>query len=189
MRPTSRVAQPDFTAECIQAQSRGVKAFTLLADSNSVRRLASSCTRQGFKPAYFAYSLSITTDLERDLNLEGLVAVQATFPWVLADTPQTLAYQAAMKRFAPSVGLSSGVSQAWTAGKLLERALAGRSEVSRTSIVEGLWGLANETLGGLAPPLTFRRDQPAPAAQCFFVMEIVKGKWAAPQGANVECVS
>ena len=45
----------------------------------------------------------------------------------------------------------------------------------------------NETFGGLTPPLTFVRDQPAPKASCWFYVTVKNNKMTAPQGNTPLC--
>jgi hypothetical protein len=45
----------------------------------------------------------------------------------------------------------------------------------------------DDSLGGLAPPLTFAKDKPAPAALCAFVMKVENGVMKSPYGLKTIC--
>ena len=182
------IAQPDFTSECLQAKSRGVQAVTLYADANTYIRFAASCARQGFKPVFNALFLMATAKMEVDPNLQGMTAVQPVFPWVMSDSQPANEFRTAMQRYGASVELSAAATLAWTAGKLLEKALANTTEVTTESIFRGLWSLKDETLDGLTVPLNFPENRPASEARCFFLMKVVDGKWTTPQGEQQDCV-
>ena len=172
------VAQPNFTAECTRAMQAGVKVFLLGTDANSTRRVATSCERQGYKPMYAV--LQTSDEMAQEAALEGGFFGSATFPWVLKDTPATREFQDVMSKYAPGVGLSAHSSSGWTAAKLFERvASGGTGLVTTEQVLENLWALRDDTLGGLTSPLSYVRDKGAPPSYCFFPMEIRKGAWSA----------
>ena len=98
-------------------------------------------------------------------------------------------YFDAIKSYSPSQVLNSAAAQGWAAGKLFQRVgqAFGDGPVTRDQIFDGLWGIKDDTLGGLTPALSFVKNQPAPPAKCVFPIQIQGGKWIAPQGANTTC--
>ena len=77
---------------------------------------------------------------------------------------------------------------AWTAGKLLEKALlAVPGKVTRESVLAGLWTLRNENLGGLTSPLTFTKGQNAPRSRCWTTIAIKGGRWTALRNGTFVC--
>src|SRR5207237_6089821 len=133
-----------------------------------VQRLATSCVRQGYRPRYATSSSVVVDRLKDDPNLDGLLAVVPTFPWFQTGTPATDEFHEAMATFAPGATIGVGQTVGWVAGKLLEKAGAGIGEPpTSAAILEGLWGLKDETLGGLTNPLTFVREKPAPPTVCW----------------------
>jgi branched-chain amino acid transport system substrate-binding protein len=171
------VAQPNFTAECTRAMQAGVEHFILGTDANSIRRLANDCARQGYHPSFGV--LQTSDDQAREPALDGGYFASATFPWVAKGTPATREFHQVMETYAPNVELSAHASSGWVAAKLFERAAQGIADPSDSAqILEGLWSIRDETLGGLTSALTFVRDQPAPHVHCFFAMHIRSGAWA-----------
>ena len=184
------ITQPDYTAECLQAKSKGVDIMAVAADSATMGRVASSCARQGFTPHWTTQSITVNQSLASNPALEGMQAVLPSFPWTISGHPAVDEYRQAVAKFAPKLEGGVPASQAWTAGKLLET-VVGRitGPVTSPGILDGLWSLKGETLGGLTSPLTFAKDKPAPQANCYFVMKIEGGKWTAPAGMQQSCVS
>ncbi|MGQ0465303.1 MAG: hypothetical protein ACT4QG_08270 [Sporichthyaceae bacterium] len=83
---------------------------------------------------------------------------------------------------------------AWSAGKLFEAAIAGLGAkasdgpIDTADVLAGLGTIRNETLGGLAPPLTFTPDQErAPVVRCAFVELLTEQGWTAPVGSKPVC--
>ena len=182
------IAQPDFTAECLAARNAGAEVFYINMDSNSISRVAASCARQGYKPRYAAMVTTLVDRFKDDKNLDGLVGPTQIFPYFQTGTPASDEYQRALASYGK--GLTNGVALAagWTAGKLLEAAAANLSEPpTNVSVLEGLYALKGADLGGLTLPLTFVRDQPAPARSCWFDIAIASGSWRTPDNYKLHC--
>jgi branched-chain amino acid transport system substrate-binding protein len=81
----------------------------------------------------------------------------------------------------------------WVSGLLFQEAAkksnAGKSgPITSAEIVSGLHQISNDTLGGMAPPLTFKAGQPNPV-HCWFWVSIENHKFTAPSGATPVCPS
>jgi branched-chain amino acid transport system substrate-binding protein len=72
---------------------------------------------------------------------------------------------------------------------LFERAAAGRLSAKPTSaqILDGLWSLKGETLGGLTYPLTFTKGQNAEVKSCWWLARIGDGAFRSAR-KDVKCV-
>ncbi|HEV7536246.1 MAG TPA: ABC transporter substrate-binding protein, partial [Acidimicrobiia bacterium] len=112
------LAQPDFTAECLNAQRAGAEIFTLLVDAATTQRVAASCARQGYRPLFGAVGTSIKTEYAADPNMgDNALAAVGTFIWTDGSTPQTAEFQSVMRRIlgrAPG----NGNALAWVSGKM-----------------------------------------------------------------------
>ena len=85
-----------------------------------------------------------------------------------------------MERYAPNVELSAHASSGWVAAKMFEAASTRiGARPAPAEVLEGLWGLDGETLGGLAAPIRFQRNKPATPSYCFFPMVIASKSWTA----------
>jgi branched-chain amino acid transport system substrate-binding protein len=179
------LAQPDYTAEMLQAQRSGAEVIVSLVDSASVARLAQSAHRQGYNPIF-----SGTYNLNQDLiyaggkDVDGLILTSRTPPW---DTsPRMQFYRDAMDRYQPKAyrgDLGGGV---FVAGKLLEEKIGPLIGEPPTTaqILQGLYALHNETLGGLLPGVGFIHGEHFTTNQCVVPVKLSGGKFVAHDAAE-----
>ena len=186
------VSAPDYTAECLQMQRAGVEAVVPNGNVSAMVRLAQSCSRQNFHPTY----VMATADdsITKIPDFEGAIAITPGFPWfVHSGSPAVNEYADAMRRYAPSryEAGTAFVSWAWTSAKLFEAAAQHVSDKPTSQdILNGLWAMKGETLGGLLGgglARTFNRGQPTPETYCIFDTRLVHGAWTAPQGLTPIC--
>lgn len=183
------LAQPDYTAEVLAARNAGADAFSLVLDDASNIRLARAAKRQNYNPVFVSqYAANDDRFLKNGgADIEGFL-ISALFP-DYATSPKLADYRAAMDKYVPG-GIKGGWSAIpWAAGKLLER-IAGSLGADPTSeeILDGLYALKSETLGGLVPPLTFLKDKPNGDVNKCVIGSIVKGgKFVYPNGDQLIC--
>jgi branched-chain amino acid transport system substrate-binding protein len=188
------LAQPDFTAECIQAQRNGATGIHSAIDGPSIARLSKSCAQQGYKPQYMGISLAIIDSISKEPTLEGLMAPQGNFPFTSASTPAEAEYQAIRQQYAPSLANSPAVATVWAAGALLREAVKGAAlpagKVTSRDLLNGLYTIRDNTLAGLSgTPLTFvEGQQPKKLVNCLFYIRLTGAKWTAPFGSKPICL-
>lgn len=184
-------AQPDYTAECLQARNAGATAVVPITENNSAVRFAKSCARQNYRPMWLLPTASFAT--AQVPEFEGATGIFSGFPWFLTGgSPALDEYGAALRAYAPHLLKESSdfASAGWTAGKLFELAAGDVSDTPTSAeILEGLWRVRNETLGGLMPAFSFERDKPASGdwLYCVFLGQVRNGAWAAPRGVEPLC--
>lgn len=185
------LAQPDFTAECIQAQRAGADGVMAGVDGPSIVRFARSCSQQGYKPQLMTAAMAVIESIAKDPNLDGLIASQGVFPYMATDLPGVRTFRAAMAKYAPGVEISPAVANVWTAGVLLQEVSKKLPDgkVTSADFFPGLYAIKGNTLGGLVGPLTFNADSPASEVRCVFFIRIAGGKWTAPDGSKQHCPS
>jgi branched-chain amino acid transport system substrate-binding protein len=181
------IAQPDFTAECLNARNAGAQMMFVAVDPNSVRRLGASCTRQGYKPVYVLPSGVISSDQAGDPNLEGAIGVNLVMPWMSRTTPGAQEWQAAVQRYNPGLKLNITTPFGWASGKMLERAATGRlgAVPARAALIAGLLSFKGETLAGIVPPLTFTATRKT--SECWFTLTFNGGTWKEGGGGRAAC--
>ncbi|HVW31290.1 MAG TPA: ABC transporter substrate-binding protein [Acidimicrobiia bacterium] len=183
------IAQPDYTAECLSARNAGAEAMVAILDGNSVNRYTTSCARQGYKPTYMLVASVILDRHKEDPNLDGAFGVTNVFPWFEAGTPGSDEYQRALSAYGKGIANGVGLATGWAAGKLLEAAGAGLPEPPTSEgILDGLWSIKANDLGGLTMPLSFTREQPAKPAVCWWNLQIRNGAWVSPDGYRRHCL-
>jgi branched-chain amino acid transport system substrate-binding protein len=182
------LTQPDFTAQCLAAQQAGANVILLGGDGGSLERLARDCSAQNYDPLYEALSIGVSASMQSDSQLNGMLSVQSTFPWMDGDTPAQATYQAALKQYAPSLVGSGASSAEWTSGML---AVAADQDLGATptsaQFFQGLWTIKNNNLGGLSPPLTFNANGNASVATCYFTITLQNGQFVDPNHGNYQC--
>jgi len=183
------LAQPDFTAECIQAQRAGADGFMTGVDGPSIVRLARSCSQQGYRPQYMTASLAVIESIAKDPNLDGLIAPEGVFPHMATDLPAERLFRATMAKYAPTVEISPAVATVWTGGTLLQEVSKKLPDgkVASADFFPGLYAIKNNTLGGLVGPLTFNAGSTAGEVRCVFYIKIAGGHWTAPDGSKQNC--
>lgn len=184
----SSLAQPDFTAECLNARNAGAEILTMVMDASTVQRVAASCVRQGYKPIFTEVAASSKTEHAADQNLSsGLIASVGLFVWTDGSTPATAEFQDVIKKYLgkpPGAGHAAG----WAAARVFEKAAAGIGEPpTAAAVLEGLYSFKGETVGGLVMPLTFTRGQTAPRQVCWATNYAESGKWTAFDGGRISC--
>jgi branched-chain amino acid transport system substrate-binding protein len=186
-RGRNSLAQPDFTAECLAARNAGAEVMVMGEDTNSMGRIAASCARQGFRPLYVLFGQGIVPAMAKDPNLANAIGPSYTFPWFQSGTPATDEFQAAMRKYSKG-SVTGGHPIGWVAGKILEKAAVALPEPPTSeSILQGLWSIKDDTLGGLSMPLTFVRDQVTKPKACWINIESRSGAWINTDGYRLKC--
>jgi branched-chain amino acid transport system substrate-binding protein len=182
------LAQPDFTGECIQLRSNQVNAVVATVDGNSLSRLAQACKQQNVHVKYVSFALALVSSLRGDANLDGLVGTTALFPWMLSNGPAA-DYARAVATHAPTLNTSGTTAAVWGSGELVVAAARNLplGAVATKDLLDGLYALKGETLGGLTPPLTFRRGQPPAPYNCYYSISLARGAFDTPSGMQATC--
>ena len=182
------VAQPDYTSECLAARSAGAEVLIVTLDTSGFERFTGSCVRQGYRPIFVNPS-GQADRMKDNRQIDGMVAIGLTFPYFQTGTPATDAFHRAMRQYAPGETLEQGTSQGWASAKLFERAAGQLGEPPTSAeILNGLWTVNGDTLGGLTQPLTFRENQPPDPKACWYTYITKMGAWVSPDDFTMQCV-
>lgn len=188
------IVATDYTAQCQNAKNAGAQVLGLAMDGSAISRVVRSCAAIGYTPPVVTGAIALGPAGSADPGIRRNTVLSSTMnaPWMLSDTPGQRAYQAAMKRFAPSVALDAGSIMTWSAGKLAEAAVqrmpagARMAAIGSADLLAALGRIKGETLDGLAPPLTFEAGKPAPDARCTFYVRLTERGWDA-RGSKPAC--
>lgn len=175
---------PNYTSQCEIFAGEKVQAV-FPAGPPSVK-FAGDCAQQGYKPIYIEASGTWENAFLSDSNLNNSTGTVADIPWTVTNTPATQAFHSAVGNLINTSFSPYNVITTWAAGLLFEAAAksAGASPTS-SDIVNGLYALHGETLGGFAPPLTYTRGK-THTVPYFFELAIKNGQWVSPNnGAPV----
>lgn len=187
---------PNFTAQCLAAKQSGATSL-FIADAVSVAlSVAASCETQGYTPNLIADDGAVATSFETAKGWSNnMIAMQPDIPFFVKDTPATKAMYAAFKKYEPGLTSSPDFNElaveGWAAGELLGAALQGghvgsSGTPSTAQVFDGLYSLHDDTLGGIAPPLSFTKGKPT-LIDCWFWMRTKDSKFTTPYGLSPVC--
>jgi branched-chain amino acid transport system substrate-binding protein len=182
------LAAPDFTANCLAARNAGVQILYLALDANSYQRFGRSCTSVDYHPKYGIAQPVMLTELAKDPNLQGSPGVSYTMPFFFAPNPAIAEFHKAMAQYAAGAPLTGSASLGWSAAKLLQASAAHLSATPTSAdILEGVWALGGDDLGGLTAPLRFRRDGPTVPPVCYWQVVVADNDYRSPDNGQRHC--
>jgi len=167
---------PNYTAECLKLNQLKTDFLQIAINPASAKRLVADCGTQGYKGWYGASAGSVGPDITgiKDIKLAG--GLQG-FPWWAKEAPAA-EFRDAMTKYSPdAVYQTPAATSVWTALELTRKALAGAGDtVTRQTVFDGLYGLKDETLGGLLPQkVTFTKGTPPAASFCVWLYKLENG--------------
>jgi branched-chain amino acid transport system substrate-binding protein len=190
--------EPNYTAQCVAAQQAKAQGIILLYAPATAGTIASNCATQGYNPIYameggainFHFSES-ATGLKKDL-----VGPFTDLPSI-STNPEIQEMNSALSKEYPGIedeaAWTEEAPSAWAAALLLAAAakdggLTSGGTASAAEITKGLESMNGETLGGIAPPLTFAAGKPH-SIDCWFTAEVKNGTAQMTNGGNTTCSS
>ncbi len=176
------LAQPDYTAEMIQAQRAGAEVIMTMVDAATLGRLAQSAHRQDYHPLFSGpWNLDIDpTVAAASKELDGQFLGPARTP-MYQTSPKLADYREAMARYQPGQALGGLGASVFVFGKLLEKiAPALGTTVTGDQIIGALNALHGETLDGFLPGITFpNSDDRTKVNECVIPYTLRGGKFVA----------
>lgn len=182
-------SQPNYTAVCLGAQNAGAKA--LFPAGVAPSRIADDCARQNYHPIWITSQGTVSPQDIKDPNLSTATGDLQDFPWMLDSTPAQKLFHTVEDSELAKAQTQANVAFAYVGAQLFAKAASVGVSKSSTSpsaqdILTGLYSLHGETLGGLAPPLTFTQGKANPV-NCTFLYGVKNGKYAATHGDQTFC--
>jgi branched-chain amino acid transport system substrate-binding protein len=180
---------PSYTAPCLSLKGSGVDALYVANNGAVVERVVAGCAQQGYKPLQAGQGPTLTPELLKSQALAGALAAGTSANPYDTSLPVIKRLQDAVNKSYP--GFTNGSEFAydvvfpWSGAMLFEAAAkAGKLGPASTpkDVMQALYGLKNETLGGLSGPLNFTPGKPA-FTPCWFTAQI-KGQQLASLNAN-----
>lgn len=172
--------QPDFTSICVSAQNAGADVLLLASDANSHQRMMANCIRVNFRPVDVVTTIQASTDFKDDPNMDGTVIVSNVLPWFWTQNPVIAEYQATVKKYAPGQAYDAVSMNGYSSAKAFEKALstiAPGQAVTTKDVLDGLYRLDGDDLGGIVAPLRFNRGKPAKEVACGWTVLTKKGQF------------
>jgi branched-chain amino acid transport system substrate-binding protein len=182
------LTQPDYTGECISARQAGADVLITILDNNSMLRVARSCARQNYKPTYGFFDNVTLPSVAQDPNVEGAVVAAKAPPWVATDVPGLAEIHKAFAEVVPGVEVNGAHVNGWVSARTFEEAAKNLPDKpTNEDVLNGLWSLQGNDLGGLTYPLTFPKMGNSPNKACWGVVVIKDKRFIAPKGSAVTC--
>ncbi|MDQ2650997.1 MAG: ABC transporter substrate-binding protein, partial [Actinomycetota bacterium] len=190
-RARASLAQPDYTAPCLAAKNEGAQMLFVALDGQANQRLADNCAAVDYRPL-LVHSAQSTTPAElRRPSMDGAYVGQSTAPWFQTSIPAVAEYDRVLKTFAPSVVSDGSAIQGWVSARLLEAALRKASDPTTSAgILEGLYAIQGDDLGGLTYPVSFTAGAANNAGvmpACYWVVRVQRGAFVSPDGGQRHC--
>jgi branched-chain amino acid transport system substrate-binding protein len=187
---------PSYASQCLAAQAAGVQDLEIIGPSFTVPKIAQSCSSQGYEPTLLLNDVVLTPELATQLgSVTGIFGADA-FPFTATKgVPGVKQFRAALKKYAPGVTSATTFTQddatTWASGQLFAAAAKAAklgNHPTAAQVKAGLYKLHNDTLGGLAPPLTYKKGQPN-SINCIYIIKVKGGVTTLPQGLKTYCPS
>lgn len=188
------IAAPNYIAPCLAFKENGVDAVFPGVSVEAISRIAASCAQQGYKPIQVPTGVSLQKAWATDPNFEGSIFAGSNALYTDESIPAIKDFNDALAEYIPglrdSADFSSPLLWPWAGGQLFLAAAkaAGLSPSSASAdVIKGLRALRDETLGGLAPPLTFPEGKPA-FPMCYFTGNTKGGAFHSDNGGKPTCI-
>ena len=186
---------PSFAAQCLAAKQSGATVLFIADAVSVVEAVASSCAAQGYNPTVVASDGAVGRQFPQSPGLKnGLLAFEPQIPFNVDTTPATKTMIAAFEKYQPSLmsnpNYNGEVDEAWVSGLLLTQAVKSGNPgavITSKEILKGLHTFKGQTLGGMAPPLTYTAGK-VNTTDCWFWLGTKNGKFVEPYGLAPECV-
>ena len=182
------VSQPSYTAQCLATQQAGAQALLIDASFQAGSRFAPACAQQGYKPVYVIPSGAFDNRYLQISQVNGAYVPTTNALW-FASTSAVTQFKQAMGKYEASTPLGPNAISGWTGGALFGAAAANLpAHPTAADVFTALYALPkNDTLNGLAPPLSFNHGAPASQVSCFYLGQIMNGQLTAPKGTAAIC--
>jgi branched-chain amino acid transport system substrate-binding protein len=188
---------PNYVAQCLGAKQSEAEALFIADAVTTTLAAAASCVQQGYKPVMIADDGAVSKAFRTAPGFsDGMISMQPDIPFFVQSTPATKAMYAAFKKYKPNILKSSNfneiATEAWASGLLFEAAakagkLGMHDAPTSQQLYDGLYSLHNETLGYIAPPLTFTKGAASNVVDCWYWMRTKDKKFTMPYGTKPVC--
>ena len=176
-------AAPSYAAQCLAAKQAGATSMTVGDATEVVNKVVQDCAAQGYDPIQLSADGTVGISWLTIPQFNGNVDAQPDIPFFVHDSATDPMYTA-LKKYYPAQltnpNFGEIVVENWADAILLQDAI-GQVKLASTptaaEVTAGMYDLPQgTTLGGLTPPLHFKKGEPTSNA-CFFYMGIKHAKF------------
>jgi len=176
-------AAPSYAAQCIAAKQAGATSMTVGDATQIVNKVVQDCAAQGYAPIQLSADGTVGISWLTIPQFNGNVDAQPDVPFFVHNSATDPMYTALTKYYPQQLtnpNFGEIVVENWADAILLQDAI-GEVKLASTptaaEVTTGMYDLPQgDTLGGLTPPLHFKKGKTTSNA-CFFYMGIKKAKF------------
>lgn len=186
--------QPLYSAECLAMKDAGADALFVGHNAAAVVAITGGCAKAGYDPVDVNQATVVSSQTLTAPQLNGTLLTGPDVTQTDTSVPGNKEMEDAIKKFQPDMiddpQYTPNVQWAWLSGKMFEKVaeLANLGPTSTSADVKkGIYMIKDETLGGVAPPLTYTEGQPT-FLDCWFNMTIEDGKMVM-DGLDPQCLT
>ena len=191
---------PNYAAQCLAAQQSGAQALFIADAVGVIESVAQGCAKQGYTPKIIIDGASLAPSMAKSQGLANYTVFEnGNIPYFDTSNPSIATMTSAFKKYSPSLLKSPDFNElaveTWASGVLLATAakagkLGSNGAATSKQLVAGLHTIRDNTLGGIAPPLTFASTKAANPVHCWQGYTVLKGgKFSTPYGLGPNCVT
>jgi branched-chain amino acid transport system substrate-binding protein len=189
-------AAPNYTAQCLEAKQKGADAMFIADGAGPTLAVAASCAQQGYTPHQVSDDGAYGQKFAGAPGMDGLIATEDNWPFFDQSIAPAKAMHTALDKYAPGITTNALFGETvvveWTLGLLITAAAeAGKvgstNPMTPAALFDGVYAASGTTLGGMTPPLTFKKGQ-SNENMCWFWVGITNaGKFGMPYGTAPAC--
>jgi branched-chain amino acid transport system substrate-binding protein len=167
----------NYTPHCLSAKNAGVD-YLQLNGNFATTTIIKDCAQQNYHPTYGV--VATTQAILDSVGEEDAAGNLWDFP-SFYEGPETRDYHRAMER-TDLENLGAASTQLWKTGKMFEAVLEllpdDLTAPKASDFLAALYEVEDETLGGLAPPITYGpAGRPNPLGTCWYAFRIIDGEY------------
>jgi branched-chain amino acid transport system substrate-binding protein len=191
-------AAPNYTAECLAAKQAGVGALNVADAAFVAEKVGANCFAQGYTPWYMAGGAAIAGAFPTAPGFKNrFIGAEDDVPYFATSVPGVRTFVAAVKKYQPATltnpNYTDGTIQNWISGLVLAKAVQAANAgsggpITSAEVYKGLYTFHGQTLGGMTPPLTYKKGVPH-LVHCWFWIGTKNGKFTTPYGLQPTCVA
>ena len=173
------MTQPDYTSACIQAKNAGAQALALGMVDSAANRVKRSCKSVGLDVPMISNGTAFSAATPGE-GMDG-AWIASGVRFTPPSDPAVAEWLAAMKQYVPGTVATANGGIGWVSAKVFELAAKAMPDTPTSqAVLDGLWAIKGNDIGGMTKPLTYVKDQPAVQSPgCWFAtkMDDSKGGW------------
>jgi branched-chain amino acid transport system substrate-binding protein len=186
-------SQTSFAAPCLQMKNDGVDAMVITLDPFTGASFLDECARQGLTAPLYNQSTGYDPSWLGDKRYDGLNLVSYVANHLDTSIPGVKEMHDDLAKYSSvdPAKMTYESYAAWVTGKVFEiAAKAGNLGPTSTpdDVKKALYGLKDETTGGLTVPLNYKEGQPS-VFTCHFIITVQGDKLVSENNAQPECLS